>query len=81
MQLLEGSEGSVAVGLFSELAKGHFSLEDAAVMVALNLFGDQGPSPRVMQYLSEAFAERYVPSRGKRLQACTANERVVQLSR
>ena len=62
-QMLEGADGSVAVGLFSELAKGHLSLQDAAVMVALNLHGDlhgEGePSPRVKQYLSEVLAKRY----------------------
>ena len=62
-QMLEGADGSVAVGLFRELAKGHLSLQDAAVMVALNLHGNMHgegePSPRVKQYLSEGLEKRY----------------------
>ena len=46
-QLLDGADGSVAVGLFRALAKGQLTVKNAAMMVALNLFGDGVPSQRV----------------------------------
>jgi hypothetical protein len=60
-QLLEGAEGSVAVGIFRALAQGRLSAFDAVAMVALNLYGEEGPSPQVKQYmyLSEYLVGRY----------------------
>ena len=79
-QLLEGSDGSVAVGLFSALANGQLSLQDAAVMVALNLYGDEGPSQRVKQYLSEVLAEHYLGLESNCKSVLQMNVHMVRLS-